>query len=42
MPTEGTDFHGIDEVNLETGMERDADGVVLGSTRLPGSQRLHQ
>jgi hypothetical protein len=28
--------------NLETGMERDEDGVVLGSTRLPGSQRLHQ
>jgi hypothetical protein len=27
---------------LETGMERDEDGVVLGSTRLPGSQRLHQ
>jgi hypothetical protein len=29
-------------VNLETGMERDEDGVVLGSTRLPGSQRLHR
>jgi hypothetical protein len=28
--------------NLETGMERDEDGVVLGSTRLPGSQRLHR
>jgi hypothetical protein len=28
--------------NLETGMERDEDGVVLGSSRLPGSQRLHQ
>jgi hypothetical protein len=27
---------------LETGMERDEDGVVLGSTRLPGSQRLHR
>jgi hypothetical protein len=23
-------------------MEKDEDGVVLGSTRLPGSQRLHQ
>jgi hypothetical protein len=23
-------------------MERDEDGVVLGSTRLPGSQRLHR
>jgi hypothetical protein len=29
-------------INLETGMERDEDGVVLGSTRLPGSQRLHR
>jgi hypothetical protein len=29
-------------INLETGMERDEDGVVLGFTRLPGSQRLHQ
>ncbi len=29
-------------INLETGMERDEDGVVLGSTRLHGSQRLHQ
>jgi hypothetical protein len=29
-------------LNLETGMERDEDGVVLGSTRLPGSQRLHR
>jgi hypothetical protein len=29
-------------VTLETGMERDEDGVVLGSTRLPGSQRLHR
>jgi hypothetical protein len=29
-------------LTLETGMERDEDGVVLGSTRLPGSQRLHQ
>jgi hypothetical protein len=29
-------------INLETEMERDEDGVVLGSTRLPGSQRLHQ
>jgi hypothetical protein len=28
--------------NLETGMERDEDGVVLRSTRLPGSQRMHQ
>ena len=28
--------------NLETGMERDEDGVVLGSTWLPGSQRLHR
>jgi hypothetical protein len=27
---------------LETEMERDEDGVVLGSTRLPGSQRLHR
>jgi hypothetical protein len=27
---------------LETGMERDEDGVVLGSTRLSGSQRLHR
>jgi hypothetical protein len=29
-------------VNLETGMERDEDGVVLGSTGLTDSQRLHQ
>jgi hypothetical protein len=29
-------------LNLETEMERDEDGVVLGSTRLPGSQRLHR
>jgi hypothetical protein len=29
-------------VTLETGMERDEDGVVLGSTRLPSSQRLHR
>jgi hypothetical protein len=29
-------------LNLETGMERDEDGVVLGSTRLSGSQRLHR
>ena len=29
-------------VILETGMERDEDGVVLGFTGLPGSQRLHQ
>jgi hypothetical protein len=28
--------------NLETGMERDEDGVVLGSTSLSGSQRLHR
>jgi hypothetical protein len=28
--------------NPETGMERDEDGVVLGSTSLPGSQRLHR
>jgi hypothetical protein len=28
--------------NLETEMERDEDGVVLGSTRLSGSQRLHR
>jgi hypothetical protein len=28
--------------NLETGVERDEDGVVLGSTRLSGSQRLHR
>jgi hypothetical protein len=27
---------------LETGMERDEDGVVLGSTGLSGSQRLHR
>ena len=27
---------------LETGMERDEDGVVLGSTRLSDSQRLHR
>jgi hypothetical protein len=27
---------------LETGMERHEDGVVLGSTRLSGSQRLHR
>jgi hypothetical protein len=27
---------------LETGMERDEDGVVLGSTWLSGSQRLHR
>jgi hypothetical protein len=27
---------------LETEMERDYDGVVLGFTRLPGSQRLRQ
>ena len=30
------------ELNLETGMERDEDGVVLGFTRLPGSQWLHR
>ena len=29
-------------MNLETGMERDEDGVVLGSIRLSGSQRLHR
>jgi hypothetical protein len=29
-------------LSLETGMERDEDGVVLGSTRLPGSMRLHR
>ena len=29
-------------LNLETGMERDEDGVVLGSTRLSSSQRLHR
>ena len=29
-------------ISLETEMERDEDGVVLGSTRLPGSQRLHR
>jgi hypothetical protein len=29
-------------LNLETGMERGEDGVVLGSTRLSGSQRLHR
>jgi hypothetical protein len=29
-------------INLETGMERDEDGVVPDSTRLPGSQRLHR
>jgi hypothetical protein len=29
-------------LSLETGMERDEDGVVLGSTRLSGSQRLHR
>jgi hypothetical protein len=29
-------------LSLETGMKRDEDGVVLGSTGLPGSQRLHQ
>jgi hypothetical protein len=28
--------------SLETEMERDEDGVVLGSTRLSGSQRLHR
>ena len=28
--------------SLETQMERDEDGVVLGSTGLPGSQRLHR
>jgi hypothetical protein len=27
---------------LETGMERHEDGVVLGSTRLSGSLRLHR
>ena len=32
----------ISSIILETGMERDEDGVVLGSTRLPGSQRLHR
>jgi FlaA1/EpsC-like NDP-sugar epimerase len=32
----------LESMNLETGMERDEDGVVLGSTRLPGSQRLHR
>jgi hypothetical protein len=32
----------IQSITLETGMERDEDGVVLGSTRLPGSQRLHR
>jgi len=36
------DFTGPHQINLETGMERDEDGFVLGSTRLPGSQRLHQ
>jgi hypothetical protein len=37
-------IHGAENglINLETGMERDEDGVVLGSTRLPGSQRLHR
>jgi hypothetical protein len=34
--------HSGDSLNLETGMERDEDGVVLGSTRLSGSQRLHR
>ncbi len=29
-------------LNLETGMERDEDGVVLGFTRLSDSQRLHR
>jgi hypothetical protein len=29
-------------LNLETEMERDEDGVVLGSTRLSDSQRLHR
>jgi hypothetical protein len=29
-------------LSLETGMERDEDGVVLGSTSLSGSQRLHR
>jgi hypothetical protein len=29
-------------INLETGMERDEEGVVLGSTRLSGSQWLHR
>jgi hypothetical protein len=28
--------------SLETEMERDEDGVVLGSTGLSGSQRLHR
>jgi hypothetical protein len=28
--------------NLETERERDEDGVVLGSTRLSDSQRLHR
>jgi hypothetical protein len=32
----------VHHINLETGMERDEDGVVLGSTRLSGSQRLHR
>ena len=32
----------IGTIILETGMERDEDGVVLGSTRLSGSQRLHR
>jgi hypothetical protein len=30
------------QLNLKTRMERDEDGIVLGSTRLTGSQRLHQ
>ena len=32
----------LEAIILETGMERGEDGVVLGSTRLPGSQRLHR
>jgi hypothetical protein len=32
----------LNAVILETGMERDEDGAVLGSTRLSGSQRLHR
>jgi signal transduction histidine kinase len=40
MEKKPTDMRQV--ITLETGMERDEDGVVLGSTRLPGSQRLHR
>jgi hypothetical protein len=36
------DLDSSNRINLETEMERDEDGVVLGSTRLSGSQRLHR